>query len=102
MRCVSVQDRNRAFAIEMRVRELITVAAQAAVAARIAAAAAAHPITCVSKYLAKHALLLQLRHKPCAARDVVVQDDGRFPGICAAGNRHVQVRIRYVQSLRSA
>lgn len=84
----------------MRVGELIAVTAQAAVATRIAAAIAPDSRLCVSEHLVEHVLVFQLRDQPGATGHVVVQHYRGRTRVGAAGDRHVEVRIRDVQRLR--
>ncbi len=89
-------------AIQVRVRKLIAVAAQAAVAARIAATISLNPLPRIAEHLFEDALLLQLRHQSGAAGYVIVQHDCGLARFAATRNRHVQVSIRDVQCLRRA
>ena len=88
--------------IQVRVRKLVAVAAQATVAARVAAAVPLNSQPCVGEYFVEHGLLLHLGYQPGAAGHVVVQHDGVFGGMGAAGNRDIQVRVWNIEGFRRA
>ena len=61
--------------VELGMRELISVAAEAPVATRVAAAIALHAFRGGAKYVAEDLFVFQLRHQAGAAWHIVVEHD---------------------------
>ena len=62
-------------------RELIAVAAEAAVATRVAATVSLNSFRGGAKHGTEDPFVFQLRHQPCATRHVVVEHDRGLAGM---------------------